>query len=323
MGYWTRKKVLVTGGGGFIGSHVVELLAAAGAKVTVADRLTPVKKRNLKAVWKDVAFKSADLLDPAAARKLCRGQQAVIHMAARVGGVGYNSVHHGSLFRDNMALALNMIEGARLAGVERYVPVSSACVYPGDSKIPTPESEGTRDRPERTNEGYGWAKRMSEYAARAYADEFGMSVAIPRPYNAYGPRDHFDPKVSHVIPALIKRVVDGESPLKVWGDGSATRSFVYVTDFARGVLETAERYAKADPLNIGADEEISVGDLARAIVRLAGTGARVEFDPSKPGGQARRHCDVSKAAAEIGFQAEVGLEEGLRRTIEWYKEHEA
>jgi GDP-L-fucose synthase len=324
MGFWDRKKVLVTGGGGFIGSHVVELLlkSGRGVKVTVGDHAGPIKRRNLKAVWKDVRFVNSELTDPAAARRLCKGQDVVINMAASVGGVGYNSVHPGSLFRDNMAIGLNILEAARRAEVGRYVVVSSACVYPRDCAIPTPESEGFRDVPEITNAGYGWAKRMQEYAGRAYAEEFGMEVAIARPYNAYGPRDHFDPARSHVIAALVKRVCDGENPVKVWGDGSTTRSFLYVEDFARGVLEVAAKYPKADPLNIGADDEISIRDLSDMIVRLAGTGAKLSFDLMKPSGQPRRRCDVTKAKNEIGFQARVGLPEGLAKTIEWYRAHE-
>lgn len=325
MSYWDGKKVLVTGGGGFIGSHLVELLVDAGrnVKVTVADHASPVKKRNLKAVWKRLKFVDAELGDAKAALKLCKGQDVVINMAASVGGVAYNSAHHGSLFRDNMTLGLNMIEAARRAEVGRFVVVSSACVYPRTPKIPTPESEGFVDRPETSNEGYGWAKRMQEFLGQAYAQEYGMEVAIARPYNAYGPRDHFDPERSHVIAALVKRVCDGENPVAVWGDGSSTRSFIYVEDFARGVLEVAAKYPKADPLNIGADEEVSIKTLAETIVRLAGTGAKLVFDPSKPKGQPRRHCDVSRASKELGFTARVSLEEGLRRTIEWYKAHEA
>jgi GDP-L-fucose synthase len=324
MNFWDRKKVLVTGGGGFIGSHVVERLLASGrgVRVTVGDHAGPVKRRNLAAVWKDIRFVPADLDDPAAARRLCKGQDVVINMAASVGGVGWNSTHPGSLFRDNMAIGLTVLEASRRAAVGRFVVVSSACVYPRDCAIPTPETEGFRDEPEVTNAGYGWAKRMQEYLGRAYREEFGMEVAIARPYNAYGPRDHFDPARSHVIAALVKRVCDGENPVEVWGDGRTTRSFLFVEDFARGIVETAAKYPKADPLNIGADDEISVGDLARAIVRLAGTGARLTFDPSKPSGQPRRRCEVSKAREKIGFRARVGLEEGLAKTIAWYREHE-
>ncbi|NNN06703.1 MAG: NAD-dependent epimerase/dehydratase family protein [Elusimicrobia bacterium] len=324
MGYWDRKKVLITGGGGFIGSHVVERVLAAGrgVRVTVADRPSPIKRRNLAAVWKDVRFVAADLTDAGDVRRVYRGQDVALNLAASVGGVGYNSVHHGSLFRDNMTIATLALEAARRADVGRFLVVSSACVYPRDCAIPTPESEGFRDAPERTNEGYGWAKRMAEYLGRAYHEEFGLEVAVARPYNAYGPRDHFDPERSHVIAALIKRVCDGENPLLVWGDGSATRSFLYVEDFARGLVEVAEKHPTSDPLNVGADEEISIGALAKSIVRLAGTGARLVFDPSKPSGQPRRRCDTSKTRRAIGFQARVGLEEGLAKTIAWYREHE-
>ncbi|HXS99124.1 MAG TPA: NAD-dependent epimerase/dehydratase family protein [Elusimicrobiota bacterium] len=324
MGYWDHKKVLVTGGGGFIGSHVVELLLKAGrnVRVTVADRPSPIKRRNLKAVWKDVRFLKAEFADPASCLRACKGQDVVLNLAASVGGVGYNSVHPGSLFRDNVAIGTNVLEAARKAEVGRFLVVSSACVYPRDCAIPTPETEGFRGVPEKTNEGYGWAKRMAEYLGRAYAEEYGMSVAIARPYNAYGPRDHFDPARSHVIAALVKRVCDGESPLKVWGDGSTTRSFLYVEDFARGLLEVAEKHPKSDPLNIGADDEISVKELAELILKLAGSRAKLVFDASKPSGQPRRHCDVEKAKKAIGYQARVALPEGLAKTIAWYREHE-
>lgn len=319
MSYWRGKRVLVAGGAGFIGSHVSERLVAEGARVTVVGGFSPEGRRNLSAVLRDVRRAKADLLDPAACLKVARGQDVVLNLAARVGGVGYNSRHHASLFRDNMALASNLLEASRRAGVARYLVVSSACVYPRDCVVPTPESEGFRGAPEATNEGYGWAKRMSEFMGRAYHEEFGMSVAIARPYNAYGPRDHFDPKVSHVIAALVKRVCDGESPLTVWGDGRPTRSFLYVDDFARGLLEVARRYPKADPVNLGADDEVSIGELARKILRLAGSKAKLRFDASKPSGQPRRNCDTRKARAVLGFKAEVGLDEGLARTIAWYR----
>ncbi|MBI3549004.1 MAG: NAD-dependent epimerase/dehydratase family protein [Elusimicrobia bacterium] len=322
MSFWDGKKVLVTGGAGFVGSHLVEQLLAAGrgAKVTVVDDLRNGSRENLKDA-KAARFVKADLLDFDACRKACRGQDVVLNLAARVGGVGYNAAHPGTMFRDNMALANNMIEAARLAEVERFLVVSTACVYSRTAKSPTPESEGFAGWPEDSNEGYGWAKRMAEFQATAYHKEFGMKVAIARPYNCYGPRDHFDSEDSHVIAALVRRIVEGENPVRVWGDGTQTRAFLYVDDFARGLLEVAERYAECDPLNIGPTDETSIADLVGMIRELAGSKARVEFDASKPSGQPRRNCDTSKARAKIGYSPRVPLREGLRRTIEWYRSH--
>ncbi len=322
MSFWKGKKVLVTGGTGFIGSHVVELLVAAGARTTVAARMSDENKGNLKAVAKKIKLLKGDLGDPKFCRKACKGQDVVLNMAAVVGGVGWNSVHPGSLFRDNMTLQVNVLEAARLEKVKRYLVVSTACVYPRDCAIPTPESEGFRDEPELTNRGYGWAKRMGEYIGRAYAEEYGMSIAIVRPYNAYGPRDHYDHAKSHVIAALVRRVCEGESPLKVWGDGTSTRAFLYVEDFARGILDVAEKYPKADPVNIGSSDEISVADLARAVLKAAGrTDVKLVFDETKPSGQPRRSCDTAKSEKVLGFKARVSLDEGLRKTVAWYREN--
>lgn len=322
MSFWSRRKVLVTGGGGFIGSHVVERLVGLGARVTVAGRMTPENKRNLRAVLGDIRALKGDLLDPAFCRKACRGQDAALNLAASVGGVGWNVAHPASLFRDNMGLQLSVLEAARLEKVARFLVVSTACVYPRDCRIPTPESEGFRDEPELTNRGYGWSKRMGEYLGRAYAEEYGMKVAIVRPYNAYGPRDHYERDRSHVIAALVRRACEGESPLKVWGDGKATRAFLYVEDFARGLLEVAEKYPKADPVNIGSSDEISIKDLAKAVLRAAGAqNTKIIFDPSKPSGQPRRACDTTKSKKAVGFTATMPLDEGLRRTVAWYREN--
>jgi GDP-L-fucose synthase len=323
MGFWDRKKVLVTGGAGFIGSHVVEelLRRGKGLKVTVADNLSTGHLDNLAAVKKDVKLMKADFLSLSDCLKACKGQDVVLNLAAKVAGVGYNSTHHATMFRDNLAVTSNMLEAARKAGVERFLVVSSACVYSRHCKIPTPESEGFKDEPEETNRGYGWAKRMAEYLGRAYQQEFGLKVAIARPYNAYGPRDHYGSKDAHVIPSLVRRAVAGEDPFVVWGDGTATRAFLYVEDAARGLLELTERYAEADPVNIGTEEEVTVRQLAELVLRLAGSKAKLKFDTSKPTGQPRRNCDSRKAKEVLGFSTQVALHDGLRRSVEWYKAH--
>lgn len=320
MGFWDKKKVLVTGGAGFIGSHVVEELyrRGKGVKVTVADDLRNGSRANLAKV-KDVKLLDADLLDFEACKKACKGQDIVLNLVAKVGGVGYNARHPGTMFRDNISLQNNMLEAARLAKVERFLVVSSACVYPKLCTIPTPETEGFKDWPEDTNDGYGWAKRMFEFQAMAYHREFGMRFAIARPYNCYGPRDHFDPEVSHVIPALIRRVLDGEDPVRVWGDGTQTRAFLYVEDLARGLLEVTERYAECDPVNLGTTEEVSIRQLVGMVLEACGSTAKAEFDPSKPSGQPRRNCDNTKALNKVGYKTQVSLKEGLRRTVDWYR----
>jgi GDP-L-fucose synthase len=323
MSYFDGKKVLVTGGAGFIGSHTVEelLRRAPKARVTVVDDLSHGKRGNLKAVVKDVKVMTADLRTKSGALKACRGQEVVLHLAAKVAGVGYNSTHQAEMFRENMTLSMSMMEAARASGVGRMLVVSSACVYAGGAPVPTTEEQGFVGKPEAANEGYGFAKRMAEFLGQMYAREYGLEVAIVRPYNAYGPRDRYGKADSHVIAALIWRALKGENPMLVWGDGKPTRSFCYVEDLARGLLDTAEKYAVADPLNIGTDEEVSIGELARLVLELAGSKAKLTFDASKPAGQMRRTCGTAKAAEKAGYRARVPLREGLRKSIDWCREH--
>jgi GDP-L-fucose synthase len=319
MSFWENKKVLVTGGAGFVGSHVVEMLVQKNAVVRVADNLENSDTSNLVNVKEHFEFLSTDLRDPDGCQMAVDGMDVVLNVAARVGGVSYNSARPASMFRDNMLIGLNVLEAARIHGVERFLAVSSACVYSRDCTIPMRESDGFVGVPERSNEGYGWAKRMAEVQARAYAEEWNMKVAIARPFNSYGPRDQFDTERSHVIPSIIRRTYGGEDPLDVWGDGKQKRSFLYVTDFARGLLELIEKYPVPDPINLGSDEEIGIGDLAAMIVRISGKSPAIRFDSTKPSGQPRRNCDSTKAKEKIGFKAKVGLEEGLTRTMEWYR----
>ena len=224
------------------------------------------------------------------------------------------------MFRDNITVFLASMEAARRAAVGRVLVVSSACVYPRFCAIPTPESEGFRDRPDPSNEGYGWSKRMEEYLAGAYAKEFGMSVAVARPYNCYGPRDNFDPDSSHVIPALVRKAFDRRSPvLEVWGSGRQSRSFLYVSDFADGLIRICERARDAEPTNLGADEETTIATIARLIVDCAGTGKTLRFDESQPEGQPRRRCDTSRLRTLYDFRARVPLADGLRATVDYFR----
>lgn len=321
--FWKNKKALVTGGTGFIGSHVVEQLVDLGATVTVLDNLSNGKIKNIQYLKEKVIFQKGNCANPEDAYAVCKNQEIVLNLAARVGGIEYNRAHQGTMLHDNLTIAATMIEAAKKAHVERFLVVSSACVYPHDALVPTPESEGFRGEPEETNGGYGWAKRMAESLGKYYSQEFGMKVGIVRPYNAYGPRDHFDPSTSHVIPALIKRVMDRENPVVVWGTGRQTRAFLYVEDLAQGMIAAIEQNSSPDAINLGTDEEVAIADLVKLIVTISGVKTQVVFDTSKPDGSPRRNSDNENAKKKIGFEAKTGLKEGLIRTIEWYKKNVA
>lgn len=314
--FWQKKKVLVTGGSGFIGSHVSELLIKRGAEVSILDH---IKKENIKSILDQVELIDGDIDNLEAVIAACRNKDVVINMAARVGGIEYNRTHQGSILRENSLIASNMLEAARVAKVEKFMEVSSACIYPKDAKIPTPEEEGFRGEPEPTNGGYGWGKRMGELLARYYEEQYHMRIGIVRPYNCYGPRDHFDPKVSHVIPALIKRIFDGEDPLVIWGSGNQTRAFLYVEDLAEGILLAVEKYCIADPINLGTNEEVSIKELIHMILKLSNKKRKVVFDTTKPDGSPRRNSDNKKAAKLLGFKVKTKLLDGLKKTINWYK----
>ena len=321
MSFWKNKRILVTGGPGFIGSHLVERLLLEGAVVSVCGRSRARLFDHLGETAAEVEFLEGDLASLEFAQQACQGQELVFHLAAKVAGVGYNNAHPGSILFDNATIGLNILEAAVRTGVERILLTSSACVYRRHCTVPTPETEGFLDDPEPTNLGYGWAKRFLEVQARCYAAEYPIKIALPRPYNAYGPRDDFEWETSHVIPALIRKVVEGNNPIKVWGDGLQTRSFLYVTDFVEGLMLTLERYPECQPINIGSEEEVTIAGLIRLIIQLAGSQAQIEFDLTKPGGQPRRIGDYHLARELLGFEAKVLLVEGLRQTIAWYQEH--
>lgn len=319
--FWKNKKVLIAGGTGFIGSHVVEKLVGRGARVTVMDNLQNGKIKNISYLKNKIKFLHGDCTNHKDALRACKDKEIVMNLAARVGGIEYNRTHQATMLRDNLNIITTMLEAARKAKVGRFLVVSSACVYPRTCSIPTPETEGFVDEPEPTNGGYGWAKRMAEKLGTYYSEEFGMKVAIVRPYNCYGPRDHFGSTSAHVIPDLIKKVFDGENPVKVWGSGKQTRAFLYVEDLAEGMIMAIEKYPRADPINLGTDEEVSIKELTTKIIAISGVNAKVKFDTTKPDGSPRRNCDNRKAIEKIGFRPAVNLDEGLKRTISWYKKY--
>lgn len=317
--FWKNKKVLVTGGAGFIGSRVVEKLVERGARVSILDNFQTGKKRNLSKVKDGVEIIKGDCRLNNDAYRASKNKDIVMNLAARVEGIEFNKTHQATMMSENMLIGAVMIEAARKAQAERFLVVSSACVYPKDCSVPTPESEGFAFEPEPANGGYGWAKRMNEKLGEYYVKEFGMKVGIVRPYNCYGPRDHFKPQPTHVVPALISRVFNGENPVKVWGSGRQTRAFLYVDDLAEGMILGIEKYPVPDPINLGTDEEISIKDLVEKIIKLSGKNLKIEFDTTKPDGSMRRNSGNSKAKEKIGFTANTSLEDGLRKTIQWYQ----
>lgn len=317
--FYQKHSVLVTGGAGFAGSHLVEALVSIGCSVRVPVR-SSTDLSYLDAVIDDIEIVEADLFDPAAAARAMSGQEVVLHLAAaKGGGIVHSMKHHGSLFRNNMLASIHVLDAARDEGVSRFLMVSSACVYPRDCQIPTPEEDGVRDAPEPTNAGYGWSKRMVEFMTHSYAEEYGMNVGVVRPFNLYGPRDDFFRPTNHVIPGIITRLYGGERPLAIWGSGRQTRSFLYVADMVRGVIMAGARPDIAGPLNLGSDEEITIADLARLIIDVSGMDIEVVLDPSRPDGQPRRACDSSRAQEQLGFEASTTLREGLGKTMEWYQ----
>lgn len=320
MAFWGNKKVLVTGGAGFVGSHLTERLVQEGAKVRVIDNLANGSLDNLKSCLKKIDFIKKDLLCLSNCRKATKGRDIVMHLAAKVGGVGFNIEHQGTMFTANVLMNTNMMEAARLEGVKGYLCVSSACVYPRYCTIPTPEEEGFKDEPEPTNLGYGWSKRIAEIQARVYQQEFHMPIVVVRPYNTYGPRDHFELDKAHVIPALINKVISGQDPLIVWGDGEQTRAFVYVSDVVNGMMLAIEKQAYGEVFNIGTEEEIKIKDLVALIIKIFDSSIEIKFDLKHLGGQPRRNADIAKAKKLLGYSPQVTLEEGLRETINWYKQ---
>ena len=309
MAFWTDRRVMVTGGGGFLGTAVVRRLQQAGA----TDIFVPRSR--------DYDLRTRDGIDLA----LADGRpDLVIHLAAVVGGIGANRENPGRFFYENAIMGIELMERSRRAGVEKFVQIGTVCSYPKFTPVPFREDDLWNGYPEETNAPYGLAKKMLLVQGQAYRQQYGFNVIHLIPVNLYGPGDNFDPSSSHVIPALIKKCVDardgGFDHIEVWGTGSASREFLYVDDAAEGIVLGAERYDGAEPVNLGVGREITIRDLVELIVRFARFTGEIRWDPSKPDGQPRRALDTSRARERFGFVATTDFEDGLRRTIDWYEQ---
>src|SRR5579862_191454 len=315
---WSGKNVLVTGGSGFIGSHVVDRLLSLGAQVTATVFQDPVNLSNLDHVRDRIRMRVVDLTRLDDCLEICQGQNVVFNIAHADGSVIFKKNRPAYILRQNMLITLNMLEAASRSRVERFLVTSSAEVYPHDSPVPTPEPEAFT-KSDRLSDGYTWSKRMSELAASVWTHEHAIQVAIARPNNIYGTRDYFDEEKGRVIPMFIKHAVEEDKPIVIWGNGDAIRTFLYVEDLAAGLVDLVEKYPKCDAVNFGGDEEISLRDLAEMVRRLAGSKVQVICDTTKPSGAPKRTTDISKAREILGFRPTVSLEAGLTRTIEAYR----
>jgi GDP-L-fucose synthase len=301
------KRVVVTGGGGFFGSHVVSLLQKFGCQSVVVPRSKEYDLRE-----KDQVIKLFDDARP----------QIVIHMAAVVGGIGANRAHPGKFFYDSAIMGIQLIEISRNFGIEKMVCIGTVCSYPKFTPVPFREEDLWSGYPEETNAPYGLAKKMLLVQLQAYAQEYKFPGIFLIPVNLYGPGDNFDPETSHVIPALIRKFVEakrnGDPSVTIWGTGIATREFLYVEDAAEAVVEATRKYDRQDPVNLGSGEEISIRDLATKIANVVGYNGSIEWDHTKPDGQPRRFLDTSRAFQEFGWRSKTSFDAGLAETIRWY-----
>jgi GDP-L-fucose synthase len=310
--FWAGQSVIVTGGAGFVGRYVVDGLHAHGAKNVFV-----------------VRSEEYDLRHEANVRRLLDNVPAtmVIHLAATVGGIGANREHPAEYFYDNLMMGTALMHESWRAGIQKFVAIGTICAYPKITELPFREENLWEGYPEETNAPYGLAKKMLLVQSQAYRDEYGFNSIYLLPTNLYGPRDNFDPKSSHVLPALIKKCLDavhqGASEIEVWGDGSPTREFLHVRDAAKGILLAAERYDGREPVNLGSNAEISIRDLVHLVAQETGFTGQIHFDPSKPNGQPRRRVDTTRAREYFGFEASVLFDQGVRETIAWYREQVA
>jgi GDP-L-fucose synthase len=306
--HWPSERIVVTGGAGFLGSFVLEALRAKGAREIFVPR-----------------SKEYDLVEMDAVRALYRDTRPtlVLHLAARVGGIGANRDNPGKFFYENLMMGVQLIEVGRQVGLKKLVALGTICAYPKFCPVPFKEEDLWNGYPEETNAPYGLAKKMLLVQSEAYRQQYGFDSSVLFPVNLYGPRDNFDLHTSHVIPALIRKCVEarerGEKKIVVWGDGSASREFLHARDAADGIVAAAERYGKSDPVNLGAGFEIRIRDLVPLVARLCRFEGDLVWDTTKPNGQPRRMLDTSTALREFGWKARIGFEDGLRETVEWFE----
>lgn len=312
VSWLVNKRITVTGGAGFLGTYVVKKLRERGCQNVFVPR-----------------SKDYNLVDNEAVKRLYQDSKpdTVIHLAAKVGGIGVTSEKPGEFFYDNLMMGVQMMEQGRLFGIKKFVAIGTVCAYPQDIPIPFKEDDLWNGYPEETNAPYGLAKKMTLVQAQAYRQQYGFNAIYLLPVNLYGPGDNFNPETSHAIPALIKKCLDvieeNKREIVVWGTGNPTREYLYVEDAAEGILLATEKYDNPEPLNLGSGLEISIKDLVGLITELTGYKGGIIWDTSRPDGQPRRLFDTSKAERELGFKAKTDFEEGLKRTIKWYKEQRA
>jgi GDP-L-fucose synthase len=309
LGFWKQQRAIVTGGHGFLGRRVVDRLHTLGCPNVIAPRSADYDLRrpdDIERLYQDVR------------------PTVVLHLAAVVGGIGANRERPAEFFYDNLIMGVQLLDRAWRAGIPKFVSVGTVCAYPKFAPVPFREDDIWNGYPEETNAPYGLAKKMLLVQSQAYRDQYGFNSLFLLPVNLYGPGDNFDPRSSHVIPALIRKCVDaveqGQTSIEVWGDGTPTREFLYVDDAAEGILLAAEKYDSSEPVNLGSGVEISIADLARRVADAVGFSGRIVFDASKPNGQPRRQLDTRRAEARFGFRARTSFEQGLKETVAWYLE---